>query len=601
MPANYALQLHLHGPGSEGSASIAAHDHMAAKTGSVDAIWWTEHDWKLANYFKIRKVDFDTPVETDEVPSAVPEAGQPPVSMTKRWVPEPGPETGPGCAAEIDGTRGFDGESSLKIAAFPSAGGAPATMRAFLKAQRHREKFSLFSRPEVRIAVYPEAGALQNGGIFIEFVLSEQPPDLRQPRIRYAAGSLADGPELENGVLLVPVAMEAGQWNVLKLDPAADAGRLGLPAGGLDNSLQVMRLGATAGTGPVVAWFDGLEFQPRLSGGELLAAERELIGRLPLKVKHFVGMEVTWYGRHINAFGPRVPIPDYPSADPAEFTTAGVVRHIHRHGGLACFNHPPVGNPAEVAALTLESQAWGADLIEIAHKKPRLVPRKGSGEDAHDADELLRIRLRLWDQLSMNGIFLTGLGVSDSHHARRGWEPDEINECAWVSHVWAPALEEEALLKGLGQGRVYFADPSRFRGSLDIQGPGELVMGSIAPQPVRGELLGVVSGARPGDRLVWICNGVEAGATTLASDHETACFPIPDDTEHILAIRFELRREFTEKHHERAVACTNPVFLVPSEHPIRRQDHRRLCSNQPIIGPDQRGTTSNAGWGVEHP
>jgi predicted metal-dependent phosphoesterase TrpH len=121
-------------------------------------------------------------------------------------------------------------------------------------------------------------------------------------------------------------------------------------------------------------------------------------------VRHHVGLEVSYYGRHITGFGVDVPIPDYAGLLPNGLSSEEVVSHIHRHGGLACLAHPPRTDLDGTADALAERRLFGADLMEVAHGGAGLVDR-----------------LQLWDRLAARGVIVTGIGVSDAHSAKAGW------------------------------------------------------------------------------------------------------------------------------------------------------------------------------------
>lgn len=559
----YSVQLHIHGPGSEGTASMRAHDYMAAGTGAVDAIWWTEHDWRLVNFCKVEAFSFDADKETPSFPARVARDGESPDAIEVAWVPDEHTRQTPGCSAGRTKERSFDGTTSLRLAA-STEGDAENTSRCVFTVENMRGSFPLFSRPRVGLAVFAEADPKEDGEIFIEIVLSEQPPGMEQARLRYVWPPWENQGSSQGSALTLPLDLKVGQWTRVDLDPAADAAGLGLPARGLDNSLHRIWIGVTARRGKAAACFDALRIEPRLSGGALLEAQRELLGQLPLSVKHFAGMEVSFYGHHMNAFGSRVPVPDYFSLPPSALTTRGIVDHIHRFDGLACYNHPRVADPERITEELLQTEAYGADLIEVAHQSGRNLAE----------------RLRLWDALSAAGILLTGLGVSDAHQTGRFWEETETESCGWVTHVWASALEEEALLAGLRAGRAYFADPSQFRGTLDLHGPGGLRLGDARIESGPCSIEAWISGACAGDTIAWIVNGEVVREEHLDAADGRSTWRSDPTVDPIRAVRFELRRRGTRRAPDRAVpvACSNPVFLINDTKTLRQRDRHRIVN-----------------------
>jgi hypothetical protein len=524
---------------------MLAHDHMAAKTGNVDGIWWTEHDWRLANFAKIESVSFESAPEVQQFPARVAESDRPPAEIELTWEPvESTAESA--CSAAVTDERSATGAASLRVSA--AASGGPVTGRWELTVDNHRATYPLFSEPRVDLSVYPEDGLLEDGGLLLEFVLSQQPPDLTHPRIQYVAG---DGPVEESEARTVTrrLEVEPGRWNDLSVEPAADAADLDLPADGLDNSLHRLRVGVTSEGPERAACFDDLEVRPGREGPELLELQRDLLEGLPTEVEHFVGMEVSWYGQHVNAYGEDVPIPDYEERDPEELGTSGIVEHVHEHGGVACFNHPSPDNRGAFADRLVVEEAYGAELTEVLRR------------DGEPVD-----RLELWDRVSAAGLVLTGLGSGDTHHADTGWEAGE-RAPYYVTHVWADALTTEALLDALTAGRAYIGSPAWFRGTLDIEGPGGLAMGGAAVRSDACSLIATVTGASAGDRLVWLCNGERIGTETLADADAEASVDVPAGEE-VRAVRVELRREDVAPN---PIAASNPVYLTSERDALSAQ------------------------------
>jgi hypothetical protein len=360
------------------------------------------------------------------------------------------------------------------------------------------------------------------------------------------------------GTIALP--WKSGEWNEYTFDLAADVERLRL-AGGLDNSLHKVLIGLrrspsgssgdASGHAPVVAYFDSLEIAPRVKGTAVLDLHRELLAQLPTRVQHLVGIEVSYYGRHINAFGSRVPIPDYQGLLPKALTSAEVVDHIHRHGGLACLNHPPRVDVDTTAAMLAEQGVFGADLMEVAH-----------------GIQGLDDRLRLWDRLAQLGRIVTGVGVSDAHTAKQGWRERPGQPVRWVTRIWAESLSEEELLAGLRLGRVFFADPAAFRGTIQLTGPSGAAMGDVlALASAQAPALAVrCEGLQPGDLVAWLCNGHLVYAGSAMGETYEAEWQSSVPVNGLQALRVQIHRpRLAGNRWGGIVACSNPLYLAPAE------------------------------------
>lgn len=57
----YCVAMHVHGSFSEGDGSMEWHTDKASQAG-VDAIWWSEHDWRSTQWHYTTKYTFETAV-----------------------------------------------------------------------------------------------------------------------------------------------------------------------------------------------------------------------------------------------------------------------------------------------------------------------------------------------------------------------------------------------------------------------------------------------------------------------------------------------------------------------------------------------------------
>ncbi len=391
---------------SEGPASCLAHDHMAAETGFADVLWWTDHDFRVANFAKFRRCTFTGLAEEIDHPNRDPEALERVGKTTLAWKPAGGEVPEHGVVEPSTAVAYGEGGGALRFA-LPVGGADERRCLYELQVGAHYETFPLLTRPVLRLAILPQEGVGPDGQVLLALTLSEQPPDLVNTRLTYALGGPAARTVVTHGehgasAATIGLPFTPGRWNEYRLDLLADVQRLGL-RGGADNALHRLRLGV-ASRGPAVeAYFGSLEVEVAHRGPAVLDLHRRLLAELPLRVRHYVGLEVSYYGRHVTGFGAAVPIPDYEALLPRGLTTEEVVAHIHQHGGLACLAHPPRVDPETTAAQLAERRLYGADLMEVAHS--------GAG---------LADRLRLWDLLARRGLVVTGIGVSDAHSAKEG-------------------------------------------------------------------------------------------------------------------------------------------------------------------------------------
>ena len=545
----YRIAPHVHGSMSEGPASYLAHDHEIAQGDLADAIWWMDHDWRVANCFKVRSFSFDEEIEYLTIPNRNPGSPEPTTEIAMTWRPDPNSTTAEGCRATISRTVVHSGTGSLRVE-MPPAGEGQSRGERVCAFEFHvdvmHERYPLLSRPKVRLALFPQKGVGEgNGGVaFVRFRLSEQPPDLTCSEIVYVLGE--EGlPTVTDNAATIPLPAKSGVWNEYEFDLAADVLRLGL-AGGLDNSLHRMYIGLRGREGGVCAHFDSLEIAPEFAGPEMLGRQRVLIASLPMKLAHLVGTEISYYGAHVNAYGSSVPIPDYERLLPKRLTTSDIVRHIHEHGGLASYNHPGVLDPDKTAAELIQHSAYGADLIEVGHARRGLFERLG-----------------IWDRLGQAGLILTAVAVSDAHGAAGAWRPRPGKPWFWVTHIWAKSLAESDLLEALGRGRVYVADPEHFRGTIKLVGPGGANMGDVLVGSCELSLEVEVAGVLPGDRIEWIAGGEQIMAETANEERCRSTWAAEQSVERLVPVRVQVvRPSLAQTAYGGLIAVSNPIYLA---------------------------------------
>ncbi|MFP6639353.1 MAG: hypothetical protein VCC04_03840, partial [Myxococcota bacterium] len=392
------------------------------------------------------------------------------------------------------------------------------------EASRRRQIASLASGVALKLSALP---VLLEGGaqLVIRVSLSQTDPE-QSVRLDYvlsqeglgrspgpASTQISKQGEAENRVEIVTIPLQAtqGVWNDWRLDLSRDAELY--KVGGDDNALVNLSIGLQASRGgQAELYLDSLVIERDQVGEPLLARARSLADSLSREeLTHHVGQEIS-YAAHINAYGRDIPLADY-RAHPHGLTPQEAVSHIHQHGGLASLNHffgidtQMISHrfPGSQANFDRElerligNRAYGVDLLEVGYRS------RGHGLDAF---------LELWDGLAAAGIPLVGIGVSDSHDAAVGWSEGPNNFITWI---YARSPSEDDLLEGLRAGRVFFGDPTRFRGRLDVVGDDGSRMGDtriVRAGPHRVTLR--AEGLEPGQTIRVIRDG--RAAETLESE-----------------------------------------------------------------------------------
>ncbi|GGM43880.1 hypothetical protein ACFFX1_24105 [Dactylosporangium sucinum] len=440
-----SMAMHIHGPFSEGLASYSAHFEQARRHG-VDVIWWTDHDFRIAAFAHRAAVHFDGAAEPERglAWTWTTSAEGKLTSSAADFVASPhSPPDGPGKALRLSaagaGILWYQGNAWN------------ATANACI------------ADTTLTLDVLPETLS-GDGALLLDVQLSHHPARGGRPagilRIRYRIGAAelpghsASG---TSGTVSRPV--KNGLWQRFTFVPRDDVARLWPDVVPGDNALTGLRIGVQR-AGFVV---DRLTFdRSRRAGqaGEQLRAEViAAAARDHPGVTHFRAMEMSLV-RHVNWFGgdqtfPPFPMPPVRDNDPA--LTRSMVRFLHAHGGLTCWNHPmDVATREELVKLMIASDFLGCDLVEIGRKP---------------LDDLLWA----FDVAARNALFFTAVGSSDDHDGI-DWL---TNEEHFVTYVWARSTAQADLLAALRAGAAWFTDLARYRGELDLRVGGVSHLGAV--------------------------------------------------------------------------------------------------------------------------
>jgi hypothetical protein len=523
-PGVYSVQLHLHGPFSEGAGSIDSHSHEARDVG-CDVLWWSEHDFRLLGYGLVARFGFEDwqePLGRNE-PWSTPfkrNEGTKGLLLTAR------PK---GATVEFTSRPVHEGARALRLAATGRGEHFEPLMVTF-GTTGFLQRRALATGLSVQLAVLPET-LEGEARLVVEVQLSEHAPrgarGLESHVLSYElAAEPAGAPRRDGAVYRVPVRCTPGAWNELELDLTGDAVR-GFPeVQGEDNALLHLSLGLEARNGGrASAVFDDLRLAQRESGPPVYARQARLLEEVGAGydgVVQLQGLELSPDAHHLNLFALDTPLPDYAALArdaPPDPTRPGffdrevfyqraldwAVAETHARGGLVSYNHPfgrtfegergadeaPVSRADELARL-LAHRAQGADLLEVGYRQ-----RGGATLDDH---------LWLWDQAALAGLPLVGIGVSDSHGGPENrWRGTPNNFVSWV---YAAAPSKPALLAGLAAGRVFFGDLERFDGTLELELDSGARMGACVSES-RSEVALTLraTGTRAGQELVLVESG----------------------------------------------------------------------------------------------
>lgn len=476
----YSVQLHTHASLSENNGSMEWHADKASDAG-VDVIWWTDHDWRVTQTGYTERYDFENCVWDGR------KFVEPDLSFEERWW-EVTFQT-PDHAKSVVDSLAYEGAKSLRMEA-AYAGGPFQRLDLSQTGSRHQNRYSLATRYRLRFAVFPQQLDPADNKFVFELLLSERPGEW--PRLRYVLGSM-DG----EGVGAIPLTWVPGQWNAYDLDVLADVQNL-LSAFGADsiraqdNSTFETHVSLESRNGARgIVFLDDVRYESdaALAGEPLLDWQDAANAYYRLQypgVDYLVGSEISRYKAqpHLNAYVPGHVLVDYTGTVFSD-SLYYAVDQVHALGGLVSYNHPwgigIYGNLAETPAqkaariLTmkrglLRCRALRCDLLEVGYRWRHGIDLAG--------------HLDLWDCLTGNALFLTGVGVTDSHgstpfYGWAPWQPSATYENNYVTWLWAEGVTAPELLAPMSAGKAYFGDPYRWQGEMEVGTSDGFPMGRV--------------------------------------------------------------------------------------------------------------------------
>lgn len=571
----WATQLHLHGSFSEGLGTMADQTEAARRLGSVDVLWWTDHDWRIARHTFVSSFGFESLRQRLEIPHRGMPWSKRPRYIRIAWKALAGGAALAAADQALSDTAA-EGQHSLRLGATAGAGEEEwGWTGGKLDTNGGRWSRSLAAGVTLELAVRPETALGADAQLLVRTELSYRAGGTSE--LRYVVGDEGEARNERIGgrmVGIVPLEAVPGRWTTLRLPVSEDAARLGL--GGDDNSLRRIEIRLQTRRGARAAVLvDDLELHEQLDGPALLRREQEMATELGAAsgLTEHVGLELS-YSLHMNAFLPEIELPDF-ERFPHGMEPSQAVRWAHERGGLIAYNHvfgagdDPEDDVKEALAgrgdLVVEERAFGADLLEVGYPL-RVLP--------------LADHLAVWDRLSTAGVVITGIGTSDSHDPREGWK-DGNNFVSWI---WARSPGAPDLIEGLRCGRVFFGDPASFSGTLELSlgelgADAETVTGKVVAGSLDAALTlhAVATDLPPGSRVRWVADGraireemPPAGAYSSELELTPDLLGDADGSGATHFVRLEVWQG------ERGLAFTNPVYLAGADfEPV-------LASGEPV-------------------
>lgn len=530
-----------------------------AQRSSYEALWWTEHDWRLAAHGYLSHL----PVSTASTGGLT-------------W------RRSEGSAGEhhfADDAPSRSGTGAMSAVRVQTAGSPeqPTEYRLLADSEDHLYRTSLHGQLWT-VLVHPEL--LEAGRLGLDLRTSWRPTTEDKEEgfywLSYRFGAAATTTVRERWAK-IGLQAQSGEWTEFTLNPADDFASAWPELDGRDAScVEISLLAEAQPGGSAEGYFGDISItRSSLEGDAPLAVHRELMERYARDyptVQQLQGLEVSLGTPHLCWYGGK-PCITHDTKD----SSSSMISEIRAGGGVASYTHPfgvgsqpsqvpaNVSRVAPVLATLLGSGIRDCDALEVGYRQ-----RGGATLALHES---------LWDALSRRGIFVTGLGVNDDHIGR-DWTEGPNNFGSWL---WAPSTEEEDLVTALRSGYAHFGDPTLFSGQLDIRPVaggrmGNVLLGSGTTSEVRLvaqglpggsslELLrlGMVSDAQPVDPdemviLTVPTSDLDQGALTTSVNSAADCL-----------VRTRVRDSSGE-----VIALSNPVWFVEDEATYAVPRHRTI-------------------------
>jgi hypothetical protein len=465
-----SVAMHLHSSFSEGTASMATHLAQAERLG-VDVLFWTDHDFRVSAQGYRRRLRLAGPTDTEHG-----------VALT--WKPR-----GTGRVGYADGAAELTGELWLDADAWNSTYSGSIADTTLAVTVRPAAPGGGYAAVQLDLSYHPAGGGRPAG----------------QYQLTYRIGAAVAGRRADGLHGQVDVPAPAG-WSTVTLRPVEDIGGLWPDLVATDNALHKLRVGVV-GTG--TAGFREVALT-RARRGDSLALMRDVMARYAERHpdrRQYAALEVSLV-RHLNWFGGELVMPDYgdraPVKDDGIPAAEAMVGLIHRHGGLASYNHPLGSSPQATAAHMVATRALGADIVEVAYGGPSIVEGM----------------LRVLDACARNLVMVTANGVTDDHSGTDWYADGKSN---WITRLWAGSAELPDLQDALRAGRAWAYKPNGWTGTLLTTAGDRPAMGAAVTTADRSVPVTVTATELPkGGALEIVTGRADRGGTEPAIATGTA-------------------------------------------------------------------------------
>lgn len=404
--------------------------------------------------------------------------------------------------------------------------------------------------------------------LILDVTMSQRPPDHQPAHLCYVIGNTDSIDMPHTAIIPLSVSMD-GNYH---LDLTQDVQKDGICqiVGGLDNAFNTITIKLEARNGgSITCKLRKFNIDSKYQFDEVIQRQRALGVEVGKKygIKPFVTTEISGAGQHKNCYSTSVPVIDYAACN-YKITQDEAIAHVKKYGGIFSYNHPfsnykrmqlTEEEKEEIFKRNLktycDTKLFGANLIEVAFLK-------GYGKVFSFSHHL-----RLWDGLSLNGVFVTAYGDSDAHDSDSKWF-DGNNFVAWIAADSKQAfpVPEDMFLDSMVAGRLYTGDPVHIKGQVRLSIDGK-PMGAIVPVSADDNTKHKVVFTAEQCQPEWTTRVVVDGEVIKEFSNADII-----DGKGTVSLTFALERErpvsFARVEMylgKRCILLTNPVYLVCTE------------------------------------
>lgn len=443
-----------------------------------------------------------------------------------------------------------DGQVDAEVGAIKlAANGSSAAISFFSAGRKHT--VSLLADVALTLEFTHECDA--ESAIVLDVTLSQRPPDHKEAHYRYVIGKY-DTLDCEH---CFTHSIQPSANGVYRLKLSEDIAKCA-EVGGLDNVFATLSVIAVGNASLSLTRF---EIERKYGYDEVIQRQRALGAKIGEKygITPFITTEISGAGQHKNCFTSTVPVINYQKS--GSVSEAEAIEHVKRHGGIFSYNHP-------FDAAQYKKRQFTREQIDeiVADRTRELIENRALGAAAVEVGFpegrglfTLLDYLKLWDNLSLAGLFITGDGDSDCHKSHELWFSGN-NFATWlgVDASLAHPISEEIFNLSLVSGNAYMGDPLLIPKMVAFCAEGAKMGSVIKVKKEKYTVSLKLTDTAEGMSVRFIVNGKCVSIqATHAGDYQAELTVVPSGT--VSFARAELYSA------DRCVMLTNPIYFVSDD------------------------------------